>query len=1479
LADPQDTKLQQLQLKEIETQLASVEQRMQRLALLKKSIELKLIDPQDSQRFDQFLKKLATADTSNIESLRGYITGAADKFDELIYANKTFAKESESVLKSFVRTDRQFANIAGTFDTVNRSVIKMNMSLEEANELVDKYVEGVKEGLEEYLDLDAVQTSIEKNMHKISREQKGQIKNAFGLNSSYDTVSDSLSDINQQLKDVNTPIRKMIQFDIGAVGSIEQDLQQVKAGIGKESFTFEMPDIDGKIIKKQLDAGFVEPMLRGIVGGGEILAKNMSDRIDVLKKIIEKKSGETSEIVKAMIEDLEAKQMDPNAQILSPDMQGKVEAAWGRIQKKGNAALMDLIGGTVQSSQKLKLLTARLEVVNTEIDVMAEKREKLAKTFDMLDRSLDTSIESLQYATRNMMPNWLYQTLGLDSAFQDISKTASEGLAKAAARISQGASATEALSEFAGTFGSNLLKSLGTIALVTIAVTALWKMMTAAGESVKEISKEFGVSRAMAYDMYKGVLNLTAAIGNTELKQEDVLEVLKKHRDEYGLIMDLNNKANQEAIKFAGQLGKQYGIGAGEAYGFTQQLQQLGADQKASEEIAAVAAHASNLAGIPFNNVVKDLAESSEFVSTMFAGYPQKAVAAAVKIRAMGGSLKQVEKSMNKAFDMQSFMKGMTELTMMTQGVVDLSKYFQLAVSGADATTQFKELASQFDRMVDSGQANVYNMRQFSEVTGQSAEEMMRGHKIRKMDADLGKDNVELLSKYVDKLSEADVADAKSALKAAKKLSAAEKLDTIWSSIKDTLTEALLPVLEVISDLIVGLAPALKLFGIVLKAIGAVIKGIVAPFKVMYELLSGDLTSAGDTLKSTFGNITSLAGILTTTISVFAAVWSSKKLLGGLGFVWNKIGGIKGGLTDATKTASTFASTLKTGIKGAFEGFKSGGTLLDKFKKSAQGIFKGVSASSIDTAIPGQTTEGKDKSLLDKGIDKIKSLFGGKPEETADPLQGPADALSSAADELKSAAAELSNCVCNTGGNQRGRKGGRKGNQAGKRAGGNRPGRPPSNRPQRASRTKVPKINTPATPTTANIPQPTTTNMPKPKTGGNLLSKSKDMMKGFGGKALKFGKAIGPGALTAVAGMGLDYLGSKYQEDAMKTGDEGTMNKARAANVGSKALQWGGAGAMLGSIVPGLGTAVGGAIGGALGGAVGIWESYFSDDAKAQDAQLKQIRESNGLLTDISKLSESQIAQLKEAGYSEDIIKKLNEGSISMEDAIREQFADFKLSDDQLSVLANPKTTGEERDRIMQSALSVTPPSLAVGTDLVKSDGLAMLHRGEAIVPAKVAQGGFDTDKFNTDTNKIVPVKIVEGGFDDTQLKQQDGMIGKMLKSFGVFENLKPMTSEVDSKITKDVAPKTEILDTPQSIKPIQPALTEIKDSAEQNERYTSQITTPTQQPVRQATNQDPMLKQLLLAMQDVANRPVVVEIGGVELRSFNKKLKTLNAL
>lgn len=45
--------------------------------------------------------------------------------------------------------------------------------------------------------------------------------------------------------------------------------------------------------------------------------------------------------------------------------------------------------------------------------------------------------------------------------------------------------------------------------------------------------------------------------------------------------------------------------------------------------------------------------------------------------------------------------------------------------------------------------------------------------------------------------------------------------------------------------------------------------------------------------------------------------------------------------------------------------------------------------------------------------------------------------------------------------------------------------------------------------------------------------------------------------------------------------------------------------------------------------------------------------------------------------------------------------------------------------KVMERGLSNMVPSLAIGTNMVRSDGLAQLHKGEAVVPASVVGGGF----------------------------------------------------------------------------------------------------------------------------------------------------------
>jgi hypothetical protein len=123
---------------------------------------------------------------------------------------------------------------------------------------------------------------------------------------------------------------------------------------------------------------------------------------------------------------------------------------------------------------------------------------------------------------------------------------------------------------------------------------------------------------------------------------------------------------------------------------------------------------------------------------------------------------------------------------------------------------------------------------------------------------------------------------------------------------------------------------------------------------------------------------------------------------------------------------------------------------------------------------------------------------------------------------------------------------------------------------------------------------------------GDGSSRGRGRGRGRGGRFGRFGttrggmsfgksltRGLGAGAITGLASYGMDYGRSKM-DDPNSTG-------GKLLGAGSKALEWGSYGAMLGSVIPGLGTAAGGIIGGLLGGAKGLYDEFNNPDAMVND--------------------------------------------------------------------------------------------------------------------------------------------------------------------------------------------------------------------------------------------------------------------------------------
>jgi hypothetical protein len=157
---------------------------------------------------------------------------------------------------------------------------------------------------------------------------------------------------------------------------------------------------------------------------------------------------------------------------------------------------------------------------------------------------------------------------------------------------------------------------------------------------------------------------------------------------------------------------------------------------------------------------------------------------------------------------------------------------------------------------------------------------------------------------------------------------------------------------------------------------------------------------------------------------------------------------------------------------------------------------------------------------------------------------------------------------------------------------------------------------------------------------GALPGVAKSGFKMNWGKLAKGGmKGLGIGLLSTAAQMAGEHFGGQREAEGMQEADRGKVNQGKALKAGATALEYGGYGAAVGSFVPVIGTAVGGAVGGVIGGIKGVFDNWFSEDAKKQEALLKEAEEKKKKDIEAVKLQQDQAESYKIATGGEEIFR------------------------------------------------------------------------------------------------------------------------------------------------------------------------------------------------------------------------------------------------
>ena len=929
---------------------------------------------------------------SNINDLKALIillNSVKEGFVDITDSAKVtdlYEKLSKIDFKNTVKLSETFSNIAGLSKYINKNISNLNQFTEdELDNLIKSH--------EKWEEIKEIITDI------------GDINNDYN-----DSLSDSIDLSNDLVNNLFNLKNELNKIDLSkllsasTVNSLKDNISEIALAskhIG-DSFDInpfeDMENISGNIsnLISNIDQPTIE--LDGVT-------LNIDDAIQTLDSLLDHSIDIKDKMLKLRFDKIFEKiSLDPNIKIKIEDagvLNKAIDYMAGLVTltESETKILDDLLSGMSMEEKYLLTKEASLRAQNQIVMEMVSSNKKVLSTLkefrplylylnEMGQGIIDGFEEGL-----SILPKWIQNLTGMDIAASKMRDGLTQSLKASLETFQKTGSMSQGLSSFVGSFANSLASAINPLVLFLGLITLISAALINVNSRVNDISASLGISRNNAFDLYKSTLDLVTATGNTYVTQERVYELLLAHKNLYGQILDISDASNGKMISTLSAISSQYGVSMEKVYGMVNAIQLAGADQETATNLASWAAKASDLAGISFDNIAEDLQESSAVIAKYYHNLPKDAVKAAVEFRRMGMSLKQVSSLMDTTFDPDNTLKNAAELSVMTNGVVDLQRVFNMNLKGASPADIMRETTKQFDDLINSGEANRYNLEKFAESFGVPLDELQKGYKFRKMQYQLDAKQRDLIEKHLSKMSDADLANASTMVLASNRFENVEKLSQSWNKIKTTLAAAVLPLVEALANsidsilpLIEGINYGFKILSGIVKFLKPVFEGMLMPFQALAIII----TKIGSLIKY---YILEPLGLITEPMQgAVQSVGLLTKALQGVGIILSvrilsRLPLIGKLLTAPLKILDLFNLNIIKGGKNIVKFFGNNGKaifsgMLDKLGpigSKLKGLFSSKSTTDIPNpaeAISDSITESGNKSkIFDNILEKLKNGF------------------------------------------------------------------------------------------------------------------------------------------------------------------------------------------------------------------------------------------------------------------------------------------------------------------------------------------------------------------------------------------------------------------------------------------------------------------------------------------------------------------------
>ena len=646
--------------------------------------------------------------------------------------------------------------------------------------------------------------------------------------------------------------------------------------------------------------------------------------------------------------------------------------------------LSTLQQGVIANDAQLKVL-----------DLSTSKSEKLSKVLEGIGYSFQDAVGILPYSISRM--------LGLDSIAMDLSSSLIKSVSVFNAELALTGSTTSAVSAGIKSFAGNLKLAIGPIGMIALGFTAIYALVNSLESKISDLIKNIGISKQESISLNNQMMDMVSSSKNHLMNEEQIIEIQKSQVEKYGQVLDLSKESNKQLIQTAVLAENAYGIMANSAYDVMSAFKTIGADDSLAQQLLADIGYMSDLAGISPNVIAQDLIESGRELSLYFAGYPKQAAKAIIEIRRMGMSLKQAGQIADKMLNIEGFMTDMAELSAMSNGKLNLSKAFDLRMSG-DITGMTREIMDQVGSLSEFSKMNEFTQRKLANTLGMEIPDLQKSLKLREMQNSLSEDQFKLLNDNLSTIGDINNMSVENMKAKAEELSSTQRLSTAFNKIKTILYKALVPIIESFSELLASSSGIIDAIGLGFRALGGIIKflspivkGFIWPFKFLANLIGG----ISDIISSWFEPTRKLDdGIHSVTTSAMGLGQS-------LEWVAQVLGGILGvGYMAKLAGFGNMFKKIGTSITGMFPKTNLFEKLLDKVKSTKIGtsITEKVEKLNPVTRIKNLLTNKKTTDITDT----ITNTSSSATESiNATDIQKKAGVLDKAGDLIKSAVEKI----------------------------------------------------------------------------------------------------------------------------------------------------------------------------------------------------------------------------------------------------------------------------------------------------------------------------------------------------------------------------------------------------------------------------------------------------------------------------------------